>query len=863
MADYPAQTDASTLPSDSLVGSTVGRYKVTKSLGAGGMGEVYVADDPVLKRKVAIKRIAPQLRTDKEYRARFLREAERASVVKSSHVAAVYDALELNGQLFLVMEYVEGRPLRERLHEPVSIGDFLKIAEQCAEALQSAHRERIVHCDIKPENIMVEADDAVKVLDFGVAKRLPGSDQSTTMDRGQSGTPSYMAPEVLRNQAIDGRADLFSLGIVFYEMLTARHPFAAKSFAEVIDAILKERPRAIREINNAVPEAIEVIVKRMLAKRPDDRYANATELLAALRTVLSKASTGSLRAAASKKRIAWQFVLGIAAVVLAVAGLLRWHKEQTVAPTNALRQLAVLPFNATSDNAGTRAFSDGLTETLTTKLTQLREDYGLLVIPSREVRDESVRSADQARRVFGANLVLEGSLEQSGEVIRINYMLVDARNRQPLHAEVITESIRDPFGVEDKVVASVLKALDVELRGQDRTLTAIRGTSKPEAYDYYLRGIGYLHESQKPEHSLDAIDVFRASLNQDPRYALAWAGLGRAYWQQYENTRERKWVDEANAACKRAESLDRGLAATHICSGTVLKGTGEYNRAVEEFKEAIAIDPTNDDAIRELAESLQQQGKTQDAEAAYEQAIHLRPQSWLAYDRIGIFYDSLGRYSEAANAFRKVIQLAPDGHQGYNNLGGMELAQGRYEEAIPLLLRSAEVRPTSTAYSNLGAAYVYLKRYDDAVRAYEQSVKMPEAGYDEWGNLAEAYYYSPNGRERAEVAYRKAIVIGGEQLRVNARDTELLSSLGLYHAMIKEREPALRYLNQALGIASGDNNVLFNAAKTENALGNSDKALQYLGRAIASGYSKYYAKDDPVFESLRQDPGFRRLVGEP
>jgi serine/threonine-protein kinase len=841
---------------DPLAGQAIGRYLVKKQLGSGAMGEVYLAEDPRLKRTVALKRIAPQLQADPEYRERFLREAERASGVKSAHVAAIHDVFEENGQIFLVMEHVEGVRLREQLREPVKVENFLKVAAQAAEALESAHREGIVHCDIKPENIMITPEGAVKVLDFGVAKRLPRSDESTTMERGQSGTPSYMAPEVLLNHGIDGRADLFSLGIVFYEMLTGRHPFQAASFAETIEGIVKKNPAPIRKLNPRVPEGVEAIVMRMLAKKPEDRYASAGDLLKDLQTAESVADRP---AGGSKPMPRWIWPTLLAAAIAAGA-ILYWQRREPAAAGKAPRQLAVLPFNASGGDAGTVAFSNGLTETLTTKLTQLREDDGLMVVPSSEMRGESVRTAEQARKLFGANLVLEGSLAQSGGLVRINYTLVDAGSRQPLHAEVITESASDPFGVEDKVVDSVLKALDVELSGQERATIEKRGTSAPEAYDYYLRGIGYLHESQKAENTQNAIAVFQHALEQDPKYALAWAGLGQAYWQQYDNTQERDWVGKAKEACKQAESLDSGLTATHVCLGTVLNGSGEYDRAAEEFQRATEIDPTSDDAVRQLADAYMHQGKPQEAEAAYLTAIRLRPQSWLAYDRLGIFYTAQTRYDDAAKAFEQVIRLAPDSYQGYNNLGGTYLAQGKYEEAIRQLTRSAEVEQNATVYSNIGAAYVYLKRYPEAIAAYEKAVNIPDAEYAEWGNLAEAYYWGPDGRQRAGGAYRKAIAMAEEKLKVNPKDAEVLSWLGLYHAMLQEKAAALRSMNQALG-AGGDNpEILFNAAKTENQLGEKGKALEYLQKAIASGYSKFFARDDPEFGGMRGDERFRRVV---
>jgi serine/threonine protein kinase/tetratricopeptide (TPR) repeat protein len=859
-----AQVQPSKSNKDSVVGRAVGRYVVQRRLGAGAMGEVYLAEDPKLKRAVALKRIAPQLREDAEYRARFLKEAERASGVASAYVAAIYDVLEEDGEVFLIMEYVEGRTLRQGLTEPLSVEAFLKIAIQCTQALVSAHGRGILHCDIKPENIMLAQNGDVKVLDFGVAKRRPRSDQTSTMDKGQSGTPAYMAPEMMLNKPIDGRADLFSLGIVFYEMLTGRHPFRSASFAEMIEKTLREKPRSIHTVNPQVPETLEAIVVRMLAKDPTERPANAAELLTdleATKSQLEKGVTYTSWARTPHFRRKWLFPVTAVVIAATIFCLPMLKKGLKRSGLPATKQLAVLPFLASDSNASTRAFSDGLTETLTTKLASLRGDYALLVVPSSEIRGENVNTAYQARHIFGVNLVLEGSLAQSGGVVRIKYALVDASTLLQIRGDVITEQATDPFGVEDKVVESVLTALDVELGGADQDAVKQRGTRAPVAYDYYLRGIGYLRESEKPENTDHAIEVFQHALQQDPNYALAYAGLGEAYWQKYEHTRDASWVNKAGEACQNAELVGGGLAATHVCLGMVLNGTGEYERAVDEFQRATEIDPANDDAIRELASAYEKLGKTSEAEAAYQRAIELRPKSWLGYNRLGIFQHNQGRYEDAANAFQHVIQLAPDSYRGYSNLGGAYLALGRYSDAIPKFEQSAEIRPTAFCYSNLATAYFYQKRYADAARTYEQAVQLEQTEYSEWGNLAEAYYWAPGKRAEAEETYRKAIALAEAQLRVNPRDAEVLSWVGLYHAMLQERNVSLHYLNEALLVAPRNPEVLFNAAKAENQLGDSQKALDYLKKAVAKGYSRYYAKDDPVFAKLSKDPRFQKLVG--
>src|SRR5712671_6486968 len=285
MPESPSRQVAVTPADSSLSGAVAGRFLIRGRLGAGGMGEVYRADDIRLKRAVALKRMSPHLRADQRYRERFFKEAESASGLTDEHVAAIYDVLEENGEIFLVMEYVEGETLRQRMYRPLALEEFLNIAVQCADALVTAHAHGIVHCDLKPENIMLTATQQVKVLDFGVAKRLPRTDQSSTVEESGvlSGTPGYMSPEVLLNKFPDTRADIFSLGVVFYEALTGHHPFKARGFVATSQRILQESPPPVSRFNPQVPPAVDSIVSRMLAKAPEQRLASALQLGAELR----------------------------------------------------------------------------------------------------------------------------------------------------------------------------------------------------------------------------------------------------------------------------------------------------------------------------------------------------------------------------------------------------------------------------------------------------------------------------------------------------------------------------------------------------------------------------------------------------
>lgn len=865
MPESPSRPSAVTPADSSLSGTVAGRFLIRGRIGVGGMGEVYRAEDLRLKRSVALKRMSPHLRADQLYRQRFFREAERASGLTGEHVAAIYDVLEENGEIFLVMEYVEGETLRERLRRPLALEEFLNIALQCADALVAAHARSIVHCDLKPENIMLTATQQVKILDFGVAKHLPRTDESSTVEEpgGVAGTPAYMSPEVLLENPPDGRADIFSLGVVFYEALTGQHPFKARSFVATSQRILQESPAPVRGFNPAVPPALESIVTRMLAKAPEHRIARASQLATELRGLNPLDFSTVLRPPPRKPRTSGVAILGLLVLILLLVAVFKRHQIEHWLGRKDLPQqkyLAVLPFNSSAGDASSRAFSAGLTESLAVRLKQLGARYPLQVVPPSEILAEGVTTVEQAHKSFGANLVLEGSVREAGTMVRVNYSLVDVQTRQQLQADTITTQATDPFVLEDRVVDGVLNMLGLELQSQDRATAVNHGTAEPAAYDFYLRGRGYLQDYHKPESVDSAIAVFTHALERDPGYALAYAGLGQAYWHKYEETHDQSWVGRASQACKRSVELGRELATGHTCIGVVYNGTGRYEQAAEEFQRAAELDPSSDDALRGLGLADQRLGRLADAEANYQRAINLHPNYWADYNWLGSFYYTQARYDDAAKMFSQVVALAPDSERGYSNLGGVYLNLGRYTDAIPLFERSVAIRPTADAYSNLATAYFFQQRFAEAARTYEQAVKLSPVDYEVWGNLGDAYNWTPKEQSQAPPAYRKAITLANAALSVNPRDAAVLCDLALYHAMLREKDQAIAFLRRALALAPDNSDFLFKAAEIYNQFGMTEPAFTALQHSIKQGYSRFFVRDHPIFGNLKTDPRFRKLV---
>ena len=867
MAEYPSQAGDIQV-SESLTGKTVGRFLIGECLGKGGMGEVYRAEDTRLKRTVALKRLSAHLRSDRIYRRRFEEEAERASSLNDAHVAAVYDVIEVQGEIFLVMEFVEGQNLRERIQHPMSLEQFFGIAVQCAQALVAAHGHGIVHCDIKPENIMLTPEGQIKILDFGVAKRLVRPDQSTTVDRSRSvsGTPAYMSPEVLLEETPDGRADIFSLGVVFYEVLAGHHPFLAESFLATSDRIRCETPAPIHIFNSEIPEELEKLVNKAMAKEPGLRYASTRELLEQLRLAENHITpTGLSRVLPRKRKPKPKYrIVGVVAAALAAACLLAvlYHngRMKNTDTQQTSMHLAVLPFTSTIEDPNTKAFCDGLTETLAVKLTQLSGSHPIQVVPISEVRAEGITSVEQARKGFGVTIVLEGSLQESGNRARITYSLVDATSRRQLSADTITADFSDVFGLQDRVVESVVNMLGLQLQLSDRQVLVAHGTQEPAAYDYYLRGLGYLQDYHKVENVSSAIELFRSALERDPNYALAYAGLGEAYSARYDATYEREWLDKAMQACEHAVTLDSESAKSRTCLGTVYARTGRYDEAVQQFQRAIQTEPTSDGAYRGLASAYERLGRLAEAENTYRLAIQVRPGYWAGYGWLGSFYSRQAKYAEAAREFSQAIALAPDDPHGYRMLGGVYIFMGDYAKAIEVLQHAIALFPTPEAYSNLGIAYFNLRLFDDSVTALEHACTANTKDYDICGNLARAYYWSPSRRNQARKMYERAIRMAEENLRVNPRDGDTLASMANYYAMLSDRPQAVKYLQEALNLNSDIPEYLAIAAVVHNQFGEKDEALGWLEKARARGYSPAEIRASPELDNLRDEPRFQHLI---
>jgi serine/threonine-protein kinase len=836
------------------LGSTVGRFVIRERLGTGGMGEVYRADDTQLKRTVAIKRLVGP--PDQIGAGRLLKEAQRASALNHPHIAGVYDVFSMENELLLVMEFVDGMTLRERMKRPMSVAEFCAIGVQCTEALTAAHASGILHGDLKPANIMLTREGQVKVCDFGLARRLPTStgaaETTTTTQHGIAGTPAYLAPEAVLEHPLDERADIFSLGVVFYQMLALRNPFVADGLMATLDRILHESPPPLDRINPQVPGRLARTIQRMLDKDPRARTASAAEVGEVLSSIGAQHAQIERRRRLVRRVKIWAAVVVVAIATVVAAS--RPFNRPPPLPTSI--NLAVLPFTATGAAGDRTTLLDGLTESVSGQLARLTVRHMFQVVTEAE-RDTT--GLLEARQLFGATLVLRGVLHYAGETIDVLTELVDTKSSQPIRSERFTIRTADLVAVQMGIVAAAARMMDLELDQAELQQVSAAGTAQAGAHEYYLQGRGYLSNYDRPE-SLDyAIDVFRKALDSDSRYALAYAGLGQAFWRKYEQTRQRPMVDFAHGYCASALDFGRTLAEPHVCMGMVLNGTGDFMKAAEEYRLAIQMEPTHDGAYVGLASAFERMNLHADAERAYQLAIDTRKHYWGGYNNLGAYYYRTGRYQDALAMFQQVVNLAPDSFRGHRNVGAALFQLDRNPAAIDAFKKSLAIRRDFTAASNLGTAYYYEGEYRLAADTFRQALELEQGNDQVWNNLA-AVLDRTGRRQEAITAFRKTQELATERLAVNPKDADAHMLVADSSAALGETSRARQALASALALMPTEPHTLFAIGVFyEYRLGNSREALNWLAKAVEHGQTWREIDREPALLRLRKDPGFQQL----
>lgn len=675
-------------------GRRLGPYEIVAPVGAGGMGEVYRARDVRLDRIVAIKVLSPEVAADDLYRHRFEREARAASALSHPNIAQVYDVGEQDGTHFIAMEYVEGQNLRELVtHGRLEMDRIVDLGLQMASALEEAHGRGVIHRDIKSANVVVTPKGQAKVLDFGLARRTHepsdahGIDQSTEI-RTQvgvvMGTVPYMSPEQALGKELDARTDLFSLGVVLYELATGRLPFRGDTTTQTIDQICHATPAPLGELREDAPAELERIVGKCLEKHRDCRYTTAHELGVDLRNLLrDRASAERLPAVPARNPRGRAFALRAAAVavVLLIAAAVAYR---AMTRGTSIGSIAVLPFANTTGDPGVEYLSDGISESLIDKLSTLP---GLRVISRTSAFAFKGRTVEpqEIGKKLGVDALLVGTLSQRGSNLAITAELVSVDDARHLWGERYSRRVDDVLTVEGEIATTIARTLRGQLNGKEREKLVQRATDDPEAYRLYLKGRDRVVGTGTQQQMDSGIAYFKQAIAKAPDFALAHAGLAEAYTiQAFLRASDRKGaVEKARAAVNRALELDPDLAEAHAALG-LIHFYFEWNwaQAEVEFRRAVALNPGSVTVHHEFGNFLTAMGRLDEGLAQSLEAARLDPMSVGPVHDAAINYLFRGELEQAAAKFRRTIEIDPNWTWGYIKLGRTLALQKKCPEAI-------------------------------------------------------------------------------------------------------------------------------------------------------------------------------------
>ena len=806
-----------------MIAESIAHYRIIKKLGAGGMGEVYLALDTKLDRKVAIKVLQPDSLAEENLKKRLLREAQAAAKLDHPNICAVYDVNEADSFTFIVMQYIEGETLAEEMQrQPLELSTALAIAEQAAEGLAEAHTHGIVHRDLKPQNMMITPRGQLKILDFGLAKQTVSSD-SVDFDAPTAtllstpgrvvGTVPYMSPEQVQGEPLDACSDIFSLGVTFYEMLAGKHPFKDKSAAITMSRILLSDPIPTEQFRAQVSPELQALLSKMLCKDKAARYQNAQDLLTDLRQLPAKVSADATRAdAISTKEISattseenladrilsktrlnkWAVLASALALILLVVAVTQWLS------TERLDSLAILPFTYAASDAQLMAnpdreyLSDGLTESIINNLSQLAN---LKVIARSSVFRYKGKELDAQAigRELNVRAVLVGQIIQEGDELRIGVQLIDVQGNRQIWGDTYRRKTADIQTVQREIAKNVSEKLRLKLTGADQTQLAKTYTESGEAYEAYLKG-RYHWNKRTDEGFKQATIFFQQAIDKDPTYALAYTGLADCYTlrSDYGFLAPKEGYALAKGAVTLALKYDESLAEAHTSLASIKAVTDwDWQEAENEYRKALELNPNYPTAHHWYAAQLLLQGRLDEALQEIKKAQQLDPLSLGINKDFAVILLYAGDYDKALEQCRKTLEIEPTFRVMSTYIAQIYELKQMYPEATAELEKAHEAAPGDGEITYaLGQAYALMGKKDEALKISnelnqlaKQNMYLPKEAAYLYALLGDKEQAIAILQKAAENHYMPVAELKMDprlaELRKDARVVQLLQKIGL------------------------------------------------------------------------------------
>jgi serine/threonine protein kinase len=691
-----------------MIGKTLSHYRILGRLGEGGMGVVYKAKDTKLKRTVALKFLSTQALGSQEEKIRFVNEAQTAAALDHPSICTVHEIDEADGQTFIAMAYIEGLSLKDKIQSgPLRLDQALEITIQVAEGLQEAHGKGIVHRDVKSGNIMITPKGQAKIMDFGLAK-IAG-DRLAPRDETTSGTVAYMSPEQASRGRIDLRTDIWSLGVVLYEMVAGQLPFKGNYSEAVIYSILNEEPISIKELHPKVPVELERILNKALAKSPDERYQQINDMLVDLRSVRNQLKSGIF--------------------------------AEGTARTKPQPSIAVLPFVDMSSQKDQEYFCDGMAEELINALTKIEK----LQVASRTSAFQFKGKAHDIHEVgkkLKVQTVLEGSVRKARNRLRITAQLVDVADGYHLWSEKYDRDMEDIFAIQDEISLAIVERLKVKLLGGEKKNLVKRYTDNIEAYNLYLKG-RYFWSKRTEQGLKKGIEYFKRAIKKDAHYALAYAGLADSYSLlcSYHILSPEESIPRAETAAKRAMQIDDSLAEAYEALAHVrILYDWNWSESQQEFKRAIQVNPGFATAHQRYSLLLTVMGQLDEAIAQIKQAQELDPLSLIINTDVALIFYIARQYDRAIEQSRNVIDMDPNFGVAHFVLGLALEQKKSYKGAIAELQKGISASGGITVMTGaLGHAYAVSGNRDKALRVLDELKELSRRRYVSPYTIASIY----------------------------------------------------------------------------------------------------------------------------
>lgn len=724
-------------------------YRILHKIGEGGMGEVFLAHDEQLDRKVALKFLPALIANDPRALERFKREAKAAAAVQHPNIITVHEVGVSDGVPYIAMAYVEGRPLSEALRDkPLTVSRTIRIASQVCDGLAEAHRNGIIHRDIKPGNIHIDKHERARILDFGLAMREKTT--KITKEGFAVGTVEYMSPEQATGGTVDSRSDIFSLGTVMYEMLTGQQPFRGPHMASVVHDIVHEKPAPIQSLNPAVGAAVARVIEKALEKDPANRFANADEMHAAL--IAANSSDERLRRIQDKKRRErWVVVLSILAVVAAFVVYKAWFAPGR----ERVESIVVLPFENLSGDPAQDYYVDGMTEAITTSLAQIKALFVISKTSANHYKN-TTETIGQIANELKVTKVVRGTVTRSDDRVRVTSQLIDARTDNILWAETYDSvNVANVLDLQSQVALAIAREVSVHVSKAERARVLERGTvAHPEALEAYMQG-RYYFDRRMPQDITTALEYFKSAIGMDPQMAEAFAGIADCYtvramwnWDTSQNT-----FPLARDAAERALAINPQNAQAHASRAMVqLFYEWNWTEAEASFKRSIAINPNYATAYHWYGLAFLSLGRYKDAIEQMEKACEIEPYSPVMRVNLAQAYDLGGDYENARKSVDHAFKLFPEFGYAWLAKSWIDFHQQHYEDAVKAA-RTAMGMHVDRSEVMLVAGLDALGKHDEATAALNEALSRENVRY----HVRAALYAYHGDKTEAITAAHQAI----------------------------------------------------------------------------------------------------------